>query len=73
MGPDSWKYEKGGKIFWQWRHAYRKLLNSIAENREPQKRLHNSSDQQIVDILKKDVKRCQLWIDEMRNPVEVVA
>jgi hypothetical protein len=26
---ESWHYVENGKIYWQWRHAYRKVLESI--------------------------------------------
>ena len=65
-------FKINGVKYWQWRHAYAKVLRNIMDLREPQKRLHKDSDKQIVGILQNNLYRCQLWIAEMKKPKIVI-
>jgi hypothetical protein len=67
--PD-WFFYENGKFYWEWRHAYRKVLEDIIRKKEHWKRHHISSDQQFVELLRENIHSCQLWLEEMRCPKE---
>lgn len=68
----NWYYEENGKKYWEWRNAYRKLLEDIVRMRYDLEKHHdNGYDKQYVQIMKDNINRCQLWIQEMKKPVEI--
>jgi hypothetical protein len=69
---EDWYFFHEGKLYWEWRHAYRKLLSYILDIRYNWKRVHSTSDLQFVKILKRNLHSCQLWLEEMRHPKEAV-
>lgn len=74
---ESYYFICNGIKYWEWRHAYRKLLEDIANLREAKERLHYDSechydsDQDFVKCLKDCLHACQSWLEEMRNPIKV--